>query len=68
VFANPGRPPDVLSSADVLRFLRLITSPASRREERVPLSAVATLADLSGLGQPSERADVRAAGSDRAGP
>jgi hypothetical protein len=37
----------VLSSADVLRFLRIITSPASRREDRVPLSAVAALADLS---------------------
>jgi hypothetical protein len=47
VFANPVRPPDVLSSADVLRFLRLITSPVSRRENYVPLSAVAGLADLS---------------------
>jgi hypothetical protein len=47
VFANPVRLPDVLSSADVLGFLRLITSPASRRENYVPLSAVAGLADLS---------------------
>jgi hypothetical protein len=47
VFANPVAPPAVLPSRDVLRFLRLISSPASRREAHVPLSAVATLAGLS---------------------
>lgn len=47
MFGSPVRPPDVLSSAEVLRFLRLISSPASRRENYVPLSVVAGLSDLS---------------------
>jgi hypothetical protein len=47
VFANPVVPPRVLPPRDILRFLRLITSPACRGERRVPLAVVAALCDVS---------------------
>jgi hypothetical protein len=50
VFANPVAPPRVLPSRDIIRFLRLITSPAAQREaKRLPLSAVAGLCGVSRL-------------------
>jgi hypothetical protein len=50
VFANPVAPPRVLPQRDILRFLRLMTSPAYRREpQRLPLSVVAAMCGVSGL-------------------
>jgi hypothetical protein len=50
VFANPVAPPKVLPQRDILRFLRLITSPAYRREpQRLPLSVVAAMCNVSRL-------------------
>jgi hypothetical protein len=47
VFANPVAPPRVLPPRDILRFLRLITSPAYRDDKRVPLSAIATMCGVN---------------------
>ena len=50
MFANPVAPPRGLPARDILRFLRLITSPAECREEkRLPLSVVAGLCGVSRL-------------------
>jgi hypothetical protein len=48
VFAGTYAPPQVLPPRDILRFLRLITSPtACRGEKRVPLSVVAELCGVA---------------------
>jgi hypothetical protein len=47
VFANPVAPPAVLPPRDILRFLRLITSPACRGEKRVPISAIAVMCGVA---------------------
>jgi hypothetical protein len=49
VFASPVAPPRVLPSRDILRFLRLITSPACREEKHVPLAVVAAMCGVSRL-------------------
>jgi hypothetical protein len=47
MFANPVAPPRVLPPRDILRFLRLITSPACRGEKRVPISVIAAMCGRS---------------------
>ena len=47
MFASPVAPPRVLPPRDILRFLRLITSPACRGEKRVPISVIAAMCDRS---------------------
>jgi hypothetical protein len=44
---SPVAPPRVLPPRDIVRFLRLIGSPACRGAERVPLSIIANLTGLS---------------------
>jgi hypothetical protein len=62
VFANPGHPPDVLSSADVLRFLRISLAgqpsrgPRAAVDGRGPRRLVEVRALSLPLGQPGERA------------
>jgi hypothetical protein len=59
VFANPVAPPRVLPQRDILRFLRLITSPAYRREpERLPLSVVAAMCGVSRLALAAGRTGI----------
>jgi hypothetical protein len=47
LFANPVALPRVLPPSDILRFLRLLTSPACRGEKRVPLSVVAAMCGVA---------------------
>jgi hypothetical protein len=47
LFANPIAPPRVLPPQDILRFLRLITSPACRGEKRIPISAIAAMCGVA---------------------
>jgi hypothetical protein len=47
--ASPFAHPLVLRPDQIVRFLRLITSPACRGEKRVPLSAIAAMCGVSRL-------------------
>jgi hypothetical protein len=47
LFANPVAALRVLPPRDILRFLRLITSPACRGEKRVPVSAIAAMCGVA---------------------
>jgi hypothetical protein len=47
MFASPVAPPPILPPRDIVRFLRLITSPACRGDKRVPLSVIAAMCGVS---------------------
>jgi hypothetical protein len=48
MFANADVPPQVLPQREIIRFLRLITSPAAQRDPgQIPLTVVAALCGVS---------------------
>jgi hypothetical protein len=47
MFANPVAPPRVLPPRDILRFWRLIASPAWRDDKRVPFAAMCAVSRLA---------------------